>query len=435
MSTRTCVLGAGPAGLSAAYHLDPAVEVFERQPYVGGHCHTKDVKGFLFDEGAHVFFGQDEVSRTLVLDPLAGELIQHRAEVWNDYGERRFGRYPVQANLHALPPDLATTCLLDFIAAGSRPPDEVADYEEWCRASFGNAMAESFMLRYARKIWTVPPSELNTEWLGSSVGGRVVRPSLEQVLRGAVDPNPQALSYYSEFWYPRRGGFQRILEPIVAALRGLRLSCAATRIHTRGRRLELADGSERDFDILISSVPLPVLVDLIADAPPEIRAASARLMWTGVRCVSFGIERRELGPGHWIYFYDEDLPFFRASFPYKFSPGNAPSGCSSVTCEISYSRRRPLAGGDLVRECHAGLVREGILSDSDRIVVQDETDAPFGYVVYDRHRRPGVNEIHAWLEGVGILPCGRFGEWGYHWTFDALESGRRAAAKAREMSG
>jgi protoporphyrinogen oxidase len=401
---------------------------------MGGHCHTRVVDGFLFDEGAHVFFGRDDISRALVLDPLAGELLHHRAEVWNDYGSARFGRYPVQANLHALPPDVATECVLDFVAASARPESEPGDYEEWCRASFGNAMAERFMLRYARKIWTVAPSELNTEWLGSSVGGRVIRPSLAQVVRGALDPNPQDLSYYSEFWYPRRGGFQTILEPVTSGLERVRLSCGATRIDCGRRCLELADGSSRDFDFIVSTIPLPVLVDLIPDAPHEIRAASAGLMWTGVCCVNLGVDRDTLGPGHWVYFYDESVPFFRVSFPSKFAPDNAPSGCGSLTCEIAYSRRAPLGGRELGRECRDALVREGILRDSDRILVQDVTDAPFGYVVYDRNRRPALEQIHRWLERLGIFPCGRFGEWGYHWSFDALESGKRAAERVRAVS-
>src|SRR5689334_14378909 len=161
------ILGAGLAGLSAAYHLGGDCEVFEKESYLGGHSRTKDVDGFKFDEGAHVFFGKDDCAREFVLEPLAGELIRHGAEIWNNYGDQRYGRYPVQANAHALEPELTTRCLLDFIEAGLQPEADVRSYEEWCYASFGKAFADNFMLRYARKIWTVEPAEMNTEWLGS----------------------------------------------------------------------------------------------------------------------------------------------------------------------------------------------------------------------------------------------------------------------------
>jgi len=115
MSEGVVVLGAGLAGLSAAHHLGGDCEVFEKQRYIGGHCYTRRVEGFNFDEGAHVFFGKDECSREFVLDPLETELISHRAEIWNNYGDRRYGSYPVQSNANALPAELTTLCVLDFI--------------------------------------------------------------------------------------------------------------------------------------------------------------------------------------------------------------------------------------------------------------------------------------------------------------------------------
>lgn len=428
---KTVVLGAGASGLSAAYHLGGHVEVFESSDFAFGHCRTKNVDGFLFDEGPHVFFGTDEVSQRFVREPLAAELEHHRAEMWNDYGDARFGRYPVQANLHALPPDVREACLLDFIAAAHAPESVPTNYDEWCRASFGDAMAERFMFRYARKIWTVEPSELSTDWLGSSVGGRILRPSLPQVVRGALDGANQDLSYYTDFCYPREGGFERILSPLRAGVHKLRLGCGAVGIDAGARLLTLADGSSRTYETLISSVPLPSLISMIADAPDDVREAASRLVWTSLRCVSFGVARGDLGRGHWNYFYDESVPFFRASFPYKYAAGNAPSGCSSVTCEIAYSKRQPLEDKGLTERCLESLVREGILDPADRILVSDVMDVPFSYVVFDKHREGALLRIQSWLRERGIIACGRFGEWGYHWSFDAIESGRRAAQSIR----
>src|SRR5215471_272404 len=177
MSSGTIVLGAGLAGLSAAHHLGGECEVFEREEYIGGHCRTKRVEGFNFDEGAHVFFGKDDCSREFVLDPLNQELIHHRAEIWNNYGDRRYGRYPVQANANALPADLSARCVMDFIEAVRQPDQEVLNYADWCYATLGKTFAEQFLLRYARKVWTVEPDELNTDWVASKVGGRISRPS------------------------------------------------------------------------------------------------------------------------------------------------------------------------------------------------------------------------------------------------------------------
>lgn len=428
------VLGAGLAGLSAAHHLGGEVEVFEQEGHLGGHARTKRVGGFNFDEGAHVFFGKDEISREFVWEPLSGHMIPHRAEIWNNYGERRIGRYPVQANAHALDPEQATRCVLDFIAAHQEPEREVRTYAEWCRASFGEAFTQEFMLRYARKVWTVEPDELNTEWLGSKVGGRISRPSLEQVVRGAIDPNPHTLNYLTEFSYPDEGGFGRIAENLARGLRNLRLNCGVARIESEARRITFTDGTVRTYRQAISTVPLPTLVRLTADAPEAVRAAAEKLLCTSIRCINLGVRRPEIGPGHWVYFYDEAVPFFRISFPSKFAPSNAPEGCSSVSCEIAYSRRKPLREEGLLERVHDALVRTGILEADDEILVRDEMDLPYAYVVFDFERRAALDVIHPWMESVGLIPCGRFGEWGYHWSFEAIESGKRAAERLRDRS-
>lgn len=426
------VLGAGLAGLSAAYHLGGDYEVFEKEDYLGGHCRTKRVDGFNFDEGAHVFFGKDECSREFVWEPLGNELIPHRAEIWNDYDTTRFGRYPVQANANALPPDLATRCVLDFIDACGQPEREVRSYRDWCYASFGKSFADEFMLRYARKVWTVEPEEMNTEWLGSKVGGRISRPSLEQVIRGAIDPNPQELNYLTEFSYPSSGGFGRIMEPLASGVSNIRLGCRVTEIDTRARRITFSDGTVRNYAAVVSTIPLPALVRLAVDAPENVRAAADRLMWTSVRCVNLGIGREDIGPGHWVYFYDHDIPFFRVSFPSKFAPANSPPGHSSISCEIAYSRRKPLNEVGLAERVVNALRRTGILQSSDPIVVEDQIDIPYAYVVFDFNRHASLRTIHSWMETVGLYPCGRFGEWGYHWSFEAIESGRRVAARVSE---
>ena len=426
------ILGAGLAGLSAAHHLGGDCEIFEKEDYLGGHCRTKRVDGFNFDEGAHVFFGQDDCSREFVWEPLGDEMIPHRAEIWNDYDTTRFGRYPVQANANALSPELATRCVMDFIDTCQQPEREVLSYQDWCYASFGKTFSDEFMLRYARKVWTVEPDEMNTDWLGSKVGGRISRPSLEQVIRGAIDPNPQELNYLTEFSYPASGGFSRIIQPIASGVAHVRLGCGVTKIEAGARRITFADGSQRDYSAAISTIPLPALVGLVIDAPDEVRAAAERLMWTSVRCVNLGIAREDIGPGHWVYFYDHDIPFFRVSFPSKFSPNNAPPGHSSISCEVAYSRRKPLNEVRLLERVIDALRRTGILHSGDPIIVEDQIDIPYAYVVFDFNREASLRTIHSWMEAVGLYPCGRFGEWGYHWSFEAIESGRRVAARISE---
>src|SRR5689334_1574370 len=106
MSGDVIVLGAGLAGLSAAAHVGGDCEVFEQHDQVGGHCRTHWLDGFAFDEGGHVFFGKGDCADEFVWEPMGDRLAPHEAEIWNNYGDRRYGRYPVQVNAHALSPEL-----------------------------------------------------------------------------------------------------------------------------------------------------------------------------------------------------------------------------------------------------------------------------------------------------------------------------------------
>ena len=427
----TIVLGAGLSGLSAAHHLGGDCEVFEQEPWIGGHSHTHAIDGFRFDEGAHVFFGQDDISREFVWEPLKDEMEHHQAEIWNHYDGQRFGRYPVQANAAALDPELATRCVLDFIAAAQQDAGVPSNYEAWCYASFGRAFADNFMLRYARKVWTVEPSEMTTEWLGSKVGGRISRPSLEDVLKGAIDKNPQVLNYLTRFSYPKTG-FGRIPEKLGAGL-PVRTSCGLAQLDGRSRRLTFADGTTRNYETAISTIPLPSLVAMDKSAPEEVQRAASDLMWTSLRCVNLGIDRPDLGPGHWVYFYDHDIPFFRISFPSKFAPGMAPLGHGSISCEIAYSKRKPLDEAGLNERVVAALRATGVLRPDDKIVAMGQTTSPFAYVVFDHQRNRAVARIHSWMNEIGLIPCGRFAEWGYQWSFEAIECGRLAAARVRAL--
>lgn len=435
MGKRVVVLGGGVAGLSAAYHLLGDCELVERHHYLGGHSRTKNVDGFLFDEGAHVFYGQGECSERLVWAPLRDQLVHFEAEIWNNYGDMSRGRYPVQANLHALPPELATRCLLDFIAASQQPEEVVTNYEHWCRHSFGDTLAENFLLRYARKLWTVEPANLTLDWLPSRFGGRIARPSLPEIIRGALDPHPQTINYLTKFAYPASGGFVRIADELVRPLNRVRLGTEVTAIDTSGRRVHLDRGESLEYDVLISSLALPDFVRISLDAPGHVCEAVQQLAWNSVRVVNFGVERSDIGPGHWMYFYDADVPFFRISFPSKYADANAPKGCSSVSCEIAYAPWKPLPDEDLFARCQRHLVAAGVLDQDDKIRVRDQIDIPYGYVIFDHRRTQSLAVIHGWMEQSGVVACGRYGDWGYHSSFEAIESGLRAAQRCAERLG
>jgi protoporphyrinogen oxidase len=193
------------------------------------------------------------------------------------------------------------------------------------------------------------------------------------------------------------------------------------------RRILCGNGLSAHFEVLVSSLPLPELVRLIREAPPAVREAASRLTCTSLVLVNVGIERAEGFPSHWMYFYDEDVIFARGSFPHRLSPGNAPPGCGSIQVEIYHSRYRPLPCADVLTRAVEDLHRVGLLRSNDRIRIAYAQRVPYANVLFDLERPRNLGIVQQYLRDERIITCGRYGEWAYFWSDDAIISGWRAA--------
>ena len=242
----------------------------------------------------------------------------------------------------------------------------VGNYEQWLRASFGNTFAETFPMEYTIKYHTTTAANMNTQWIGP----RLYRPKLEEVFRGALQPDSKDVHYISGFRYPSHGGFAAYLEPF-RAMADIRLNHRVTRIDPVQRLLHFANGSSVSYGELVSSMPLPELIPMIAGAPRDVLAAAGRLACTEAVIVSLGIDRPDLIDAHWTYFYDQDIFFTRVSTPHLQSPHNVPPGCGSLQVECYYSRKyRPLdrRPEECIAPVIADLQRCGVLRERDRVL-------------------------------------------------------------------
>jgi protoporphyrinogen oxidase len=257
------------------------------------------------------------------------------------------------------------------------------------------------------------------------------RPSLDEILRGALAPTDSDAHYVTSFRYPTQGGFQAYLRPWLERF-DLHLGRRVVAIDPLERSVGFADGSRVRYDQLISSVPLPSLVPMIAGVPPAVRSASERLSFTSAVMVNLGVARDDVSEAHISYVYDEDIIFPRLNFPHLLSPHNVPRGASSIQAEIYFSDRyRPLTVplDTLIDGVVHDLERIGILRSDDRLLVREARLVRYANVIYDHDRAPAVATIHAYLADVGIAHCGRYGDWDHAWTDESFMSGERAAER------
>jgi protoporphyrinogen oxidase len=428
------IIGSGLAGVAACSALlDAGVDatIYESASYWGGHTHSEKVDGYTFDEGPHVSFTADERVREVFLRA-AGRLEEFPASISN-YFDGHWLTHPAQCHLHGLDPGLITRCIVDFVEAQGQPSTG-GTYADWLRGTYGTTFAETFPFQYTRKYWTVPAERLGTDW----VGQRMYPPRLEEVVRGAVAPDTEGdFHYLKTFRYPAEGGYQSFMMGLVRPER-IRLGKHVTRIDPEGHELAFSDGSTAAFDQLISTMPLPELVAAIGPggAPGDVSAAADDLLCTSVVLVDLAVQRPDLSPHHWFYVYDDAISMSRVHFPHRLARANAPAGRGSIQAEIYFSRYRPLPSSvdGLADRVVAELVQMGVLSGPADVLWARTRVVPYANVVFDHSRAAAMETIRPWVEGLGIVLAGRYGEWGYHWTDDATRSGWAAADRVQAMS-
>jgi protoporphyrinogen oxidase len=422
------ILGAGMAGLGAAHRLageGVSPIIYEMRPAPGGHTSTHVYPdGFTFDEGPHISFTDDERIKDLFARAVDGQFERLKAFV-NNYWRGRWIKHPAQVNLYDLPPELVADCIADFVDAAHQQNRKIETYEDWLRASFGDTFAETFPMEYTLKYHTTAARNLTTDWLGP----RLYRPSLKEVLKGALEPEPLDVHYVDNFRYPTHGGFASYLSPLIDAA-DIRCRHAVRAIQMREKRLIFTDGRGVPFERLISSIPLPKLIPMIEEAPKEVRDAAHLLSCSQAVIVNIGLNRPVDTRAQWTYFYDSDICFARASFPSVFSPNLTPPGCGSIQAEIYFSDKwKPLQGApqDWIEPTIDGLIHCGLVRDRAEIVHKSVIFAPFANVIFDYDRPKALETVHGFLDEIGIAYCGRYGDWGYIWTDQAFKSGERAA--------
>jgi protoporphyrinogen oxidase len=425
------VLGSGMAGFGAAHRLHAegiAPIMFDKNSYHGGHTASfRYDSGFLFDVGPHISFTKDSRIQELFAASVDQQYETIQINL-NNYWRGHWPLHPVQLHLHGLPEDVVIKVISDFVEERQAPERPVKNYADWLLASFGRTFAESFPMQYTRKYHTTTAENMSTDWLGP----RIYRPSLEEVLRGAISPSAPHKHYITHFRYPSQGGFMSYLTKFVP-MGNLKLNHDLVSVDPIGRTLHFSNGVVAHYDALISSIPLPDMIRMIDGAPPEVREAAARLACSTCILVNIGVNREDLSNAHMTYFYDEDICFTRLGFPHMLSSSNAMPGMGSIQAEVYFSQKyKPFTGSpeDWIEPVIRDLRRCGILREEDQILCRKAMFLRYANIIFDLDRAAALQTVHGYLDDLGIAYCGRYGDWGYMWTDESFISGEAAATKA-----
>ncbi|HVP59540.1 MAG TPA: FAD-dependent oxidoreductase [Myxococcaceae bacterium] len=425
------ILGGGLAGLSTAFHLHRPWLLVEKESRVGGLVRTETMHGgFRFDPTGHWLHLRDPGMKALVHERLLpGGLVAvaRRAAVFT---RGVFTRFPYQVNTHGLPAEVVAENLLGFVEAtageGGRAlrEREPANFEEFILRHLGAGFAKNFMVPYNTKLFGVPPRELSAAWCGRFVP----KPTLKEVVDGALGLGSDALGYNATFVYPKEGGIEALARALHGALPAaspceVRVGTEPLALDWERRATRLSDGSEVRWSALVSTLPLPLLVELLHLVPDEVRAAASKLRATDVTWVAVGVRGPNVQPWHWVYTPEPEFLTYRIGSPSAVFPGTAPAGTSSFYVE--YSGPRPPQ--ECARAAVEDLVRAKMIHRAADVLFAEPRVIRNAYVLYDAHYGQARQTVIDFLSRVGILTAGRYGNWEYSSMEDALLGGRAAA--------
>lgn len=407
LSTDVLVVGAGPAGLSLAYHLERDTLVVEMEAEVGGLCRSIEKDGGVFDIGGHSFHTPHTEVRELVEEIMEGRWHSQQRDA-RVYSHGTLIPYPFQRNFEQIADQaVVEECRRGLETAGG--VDEAADFEEYLIRRFGDGIARHFMLPYNRKLWARDLRKISCEWTSERVAAAQDSERFDESGGKRKPLQPDTV-----VGYPADGGFVEIFRS---------LACAAGRILTNERIIKIdpvekraysATGTVIAWETLVSTMPLPVLLSLVEGTPDELRRSAARLEAMSLNLLMLLIDDPLPDAPHRIYSADPDVPPHKVAFNHTSSSALRDRPVHAVMAEISYSEEKPLPPrSELESRTIQFFIDTGLLRSGSQVRWCEHLDVPYAYPVYT-HERPGIlSRIKKHLAGQGIHTLGRFGEWKY----------------------
>jgi protoporphyrinogen oxidase len=421
------VIGAGPAGLTAAYELvtagDPVI-VAEADDVVGGISRTVVREGWRFDIGGHRFFTKVRPVEALWHEILPAEDFLLRPRKSRIYYEGKYYDYPLRPvnALKNLGPRKALLCGLSYLWARVHPPKDQTNYEGWLVARFGWRLYRTFFKTYTEKVWGIPVSDMPADFAAQ----RVKNLDLGKAIVNALTPKrnqTEITTLIEEFRYPKFGPgmmWEVCRDKVVAKGGDVRMQTAARAIHIAGGRAEavtLEHAGERvrqPASHVISSMPMAQLVRAL-DPPPsaDVLAAGVDLQYRDFLTVAVVVPE-ELGfPDNWIYVHSPDVKVgriqnFGAWSPYMVKEGRTCLGLEYFVFEGDGMWSS--ADEDLIALASRELEVLGLVPAKE---VQQGyvVRVPKAYPTYDFSYQDNVATIVKWLDAnaPNVHPVGRNG--------------------------
>lgn len=419
------VIGAGPAGLTAAYQLQSngvSVTLFESDSVVGGMARSFSIWGQTVDYGPHRFFSSDPRVNRFWLDAVDGkyEMVNRLTRI---YYRRKFFDYPVKAvnALKGLGIFEATRCILSYAKARLFPAKSESTFEDWVSNRFGFRLYSIFFKAYSEKLWGVNCRELDADFAAQ----RIKKLDLLETIKNAVFSKKakKHRTLVDEFAYPVGGAgapYENLARKFETANGIIRLSSpveAVVPLPDGTVEVHLPGGIIEQFDHVISTMPITKLLSRL-DAPADVVAHASQLRFRNTILVYLRVANSKLFPDQWIYVHSPDLLTGRITNFRNWVEGIRGNETDSILCleywcydEDSIWRE---SEETLVDRARSELYKTGLVPVGS-VVTGTVRRVPKCYPVYSSGYRTHLKPVEQYLSEVsGVTPIGRYGAFKYN---------------------
>ena len=424
------IIGAGPAGLTAAYKLVKAGKrsvVLESDSVVGGISRTVERDGWRFDIGGHRFFTKVAPVENFWHEILPDEDFMMRPRKSRIFYKGKFYDYPLKASnaLGNLGIFEALRCVLSYAWVRVRPPKDQTNFEGWTAARFGWRLYNHFFKTYTEKVWGHPGSEMGADWAAQ----RIKNLSLGSAIINSLKPKrnqKDITSLIEEFQYPKLGPgmmWERCAEQVQAGGTKIQFSSKVDKIRhdsDRGAYEVVATGEDGvttsyPATSVISSMPLPqLLLSMDPPAPAEVQEAARDLSFRDFMAISLVVPADAVPwNDNWLYIHDPTVKTMRIQNFGSWSPFLVKDGRNVLGLEYTVNEGDESWCADdeaLIERGKQELGKLGLVEPS-KVEAGYVVRMPKAYPYYDHSYNSNVNVIREWLKAnvPNVYPVGRNG--------------------------
>ncbi len=415
---RAAILGGGLTGLTLGLLLKQKkvdFEILEKESTCGGLMQSIQENNFTFDcGGSHIIFSKDKNVLNFMLRVLGDNKIKNKRNTKILY-KGEYVKYPFENGLSDLSREENFSCLYHFILNWAKKEkseiESPKNLKAWCYYTFGNAIADNYLIPYNEKIWKFPSDKMGVDWVM-----RIPSPPIDDVIKSSLGIETEGYRHQLEFYYPKYGGIQSIIMSLENQLYGnIKTNFDIKKIYKKSEKWVIQNGEiETEYDIIMSTIPIQELIKAI-NAPKEIQEISNNLKYNSLITVMIGLNKPKINDYSWLYIPDKNILAHRVSFPSNFSSFVAPKDKSSILAEITCNFLDEIWRMDDIDllDRVVDQLNNLKLINKDEICYQNVRRLKYAYVICDENYNKNKMLIKEYFEKIGISLVGRFSEFEY----------------------